>query len=72
MWEEVDFDTAAEGGGRGRNYGWAACEASYTYPEQTPPQPCLLPGATNPVYEYSHGDRARSQVGTSARDPGDP
>jgi glucose/arabinose dehydrogenase len=49
-WEEVDVVTAAQGAGRGANFGWSATEGSHCYanPRCDPSQYTL------PVLEYSH------------------
>ena len=49
-WEEVNFEPASHSGGA--NYGWNECEASYTYPAQTPPEECTF-DHDFPVLEYS-------------------
>jgi glucose/arabinose dehydrogenase len=48
-WEEINFASAAEGAGRGVNYGWSRMEGTH----------CLRPGCdqtglTLPVVEYDH------------------
>ncbi|MBI4884313.1 MAG: PQQ-dependent sugar dehydrogenase [Actinobacteria bacterium] len=50
-WEEVDVARAADGGGRGVNFGWSAFEGTHRYNGDQAPD-----GATPPIYEYSHGD----------------
>ncbi len=50
-WEEVDFAAAAQGGGRGVNFGWSALEGTHrANTDQS------TDGATPPIYEYPHGD----------------
>jgi glucose/arabinose dehydrogenase len=49
-WEEVDAAWAADGGGRGMNFGWSAMEGNHRYNDDQPTD-----GATPPVYEYAHG-----------------
>ena len=49
-WEEVNFEPTSHDGGA--NYGWKHCEASYTYPAQTPPEECAF-DHDFPVLEYS-------------------
>ena len=50
QWEEVDVAWAADGGGRGMNFGWSAFEGSHRFNTDQPPE-----GATSPIYEYEHG-----------------
>jgi glucose/arabinose dehydrogenase len=50
--EEVDVSTAAEGGGRGANYGWSIMEGSQCFGGAG----CDQTGLTLPVLEYSHQD----------------
>jgi glucose/arabinose dehydrogenase len=50
-WEEVDAAWAADGSGRGMNFGWSAWEGNHRVNEDQPPD-----GATPPIYEYPHGD----------------
>ncbi len=57
-WEEIDVAWAAEGGGRGVNFGWSALEG--THPANADQSPA---GATPPVFEYSHGDGGCSVSG---------
>jgi glucose/arabinose dehydrogenase len=51
-WEEVDVATAAEGAGRGANFGWSEMEGRHCYPDPgcDPSQFAL------PVLEYSHAN----------------
>ena len=51
-WEEVDVATAAEGAGRGANFGWSEMEGRhcYAHPGCDPSRFAL------PVLEYSHAD----------------
>jgi glucose/arabinose dehydrogenase len=51
-WEEVDVVTAAQGAGRGANFGWRAMEGQHCYAGQA----CDPSAFTLPVLEYSHGD----------------
>src|SRR6185295_15178485 len=51
-WEEVDVATAAQGAGRGANFGWSAMEGLHCF-KVTPCDPGLF---TLPVLEYSHAD----------------
>ncbi|HSB87563.1 MAG TPA: PQQ-dependent sugar dehydrogenase, partial [Ilumatobacteraceae bacterium] len=57
-WEEVDVAWAADGAGRGTNFGWSAFEGTHRYNEDQSPD-----GATPPVYEYPHGDAGCSISG---------
>jgi hypothetical protein len=51
-WEEVDYASAADGAGRGVNYGWSLMEGRHCFrgPE------CDQTGLTLPVVEYDHSD----------------
>jgi glucose/arabinose dehydrogenase len=49
-WEEVNLGTA------GANYGWPTCEGSFVRGSQS--QPCVTPGMTNPIYQYSSAGAA--------------
>ena len=49
--EEIDVAWAADGGGRGLNFGWSAFEGTQRYNDDQPPD-----GATPPIHEYEHGD----------------
>ena len=51
--EEINLGTAAEGGGRGVNYGWNVMEGTRCF---FPPQGCVPAGLTLPVLEYGHGE----------------
>ena len=57
-WEEVDVARAAEGGGRGVNFGWSAFEGTHPFNTDQPTD-----GVTMPVYEYQHGDAGCSISG---------
>ncbi len=50
LWEELDWSPAAEGAGRGVNYGWKVMEGRHCYEEDT----CDQTGLTLPVVEYGH------------------
>ncbi len=50
QWEEVDVAWAADGGGRGMNFGWSAWEGNHRFNDDQSPG-----GATAPIYEYPHG-----------------
>ena len=56
--EEIDVAWAADGGGRGMNFGWSAWEASQRYNTDQ-----SADGATPPIYEYQHGDAGCSVSG---------
>lgn len=58
QWEEVDVAWAADGGGRGMNFGWSAFEATHRYNDDQSPD-----GVTFPIYEYPHGDAGCSISG---------
>jgi glucose/arabinose dehydrogenase len=47
-WEEVDLVTAAQGSGRGTNFGWNVWEGTHRYRDGD------APGAVGPVFEYPH------------------
>ncbi len=49
QWEEVDVAWAADGGGRGVNFGWSAWEGSHPFNADQPPD-----GVTPPIHEYEH------------------
>ena len=51
-WEEVDVVTAADGAGRGANFGWNPMEGRHCYADAN----CDPSRFTPPVLEYSHGD----------------
>ena len=50
-WEEIDVARAAQGGGRGLNFGWSAMEGNHRANDDQ-----STVGITPPVYEYPHGD----------------
>jgi glucose/arabinose dehydrogenase len=56
--EEIDVAWAADGGGRGLNFGWSAWEASTRFNDDQPED-----GVTFPIYEYPHGDEGCSVSG---------
>ena len=49
QWEEVDAAWAADGGGRGLNFGWSAFEGNHRFNDDQSPD-----GVTAPMYEYEH------------------
>ncbi len=51
-WEEVNVSTAADGAGRGLNFGWSVMEG----PECFRDSPCPQEGLELPVVSYDHGD----------------
>lgn len=52
LWEEVDRAKAADGGGRGANYGWSVMEGNHCY---KPASGCHTTGRVRPLAEYNHG-----------------
>ncbi|MDX6581691.1 MAG: hypothetical protein QOI10_875 [Solirubrobacterales bacterium] len=72
--EEVDYRTAAQGGGRGENFGWSCREGTLPFPSDR--ARCPNPSATfvEPIYDYAHGNPSPCAVvgGYVARDPGVP
>lgn len=56
--EEIDVAWAADGAGRGMNFGWSAFEGSRRYNDDQ-----SLDGATPPIYEYEHGEAGCSISG---------
>lgn len=50
QWEEVDVSPAAEGAGKGINFGWNVMEGRHCYGSTT----CDQTGLTLPALEYSH------------------
>jgi glucose/arabinose dehydrogenase len=51
LWEEVDHVAAADGAGKGANFGWSAFEGSHPFNADQ-----RADGAIAPVWEYAHGD----------------
>jgi glucose/arabinose dehydrogenase len=49
QWEEVDVAWAADGGGRGSNFGWSAWEGNHRFNDDQSPD-----GVTQPIHEYEH------------------
>ena len=49
QWEEVDVAWAADGGGRGLNFGWSAFEGNHRFNSDQSGD-----GATPPIHEYEH------------------
>jgi glucose/arabinose dehydrogenase len=56
--EEIDHVPAADGAGRGTNFGWSAYEGSARYNDDQD-----APGSWMPVYEYQHGHDGCSVTG---------
>jgi Glucose/sorbosone dehydrogenases len=51
-WEEVDVATAAQGAGRGANFGWNVTEGRHCFANPN----CDVSQFTLPLVEYSHQD----------------
>ena len=51
-WEEVNHASAADGAGRGVNYGWSRMEGRHCFGGE----PCDQAGLTLPVLEYEHSN----------------
>ncbi|MEP7112856.1 MAG: PQQ-dependent sugar dehydrogenase, partial [Ilumatobacteraceae bacterium] len=49
QWEEVDVAWAADGAGRGSNFGWSAMEGNHPYNADQSTE-----GITAPIHEYEH------------------
>ncbi len=49
QWEEVDVGWAADGGGRGLNFGWSAMEGNHRFNDDQ-----SADGVTPPIHEYEH------------------
>jgi glucose/arabinose dehydrogenase len=49
QWEEVDAGWAADGGGRGLNFGWSAMEGNHRFNDDQ-----STDGVTPPIHEYEH------------------
>ena len=60
QWEEVDAGWAADGGGRGVNFGWSAMEGNHPYNADQ-----SADGATPPIHEYEHVGRDCSISGSA-------
>jgi glucose/arabinose dehydrogenase len=50
-WEEIDVARAADGGGRGVDFGWNVMEGSHCYPSG---DSCDRSGLALPIAEYAH------------------
>ena len=57
--EEIDVAPAAEGSGKGKNYGWSIMEGTSCLAGGT----CDQTGLTLPVYQYGHADGSCSVIG---------
>ena len=51
-WEELDYSSAADGAGRGINYGWSRMEGKHCFIGRE----CDQTGLTPPVLEYHHAN----------------
>ena len=49
QWEEIDVGWAADGGGRGLNFGWSAFEGNHRFNDDQ-----SADGVTPPIHEYEH------------------
>ncbi len=58
QWEEVDLSTAADGGGKGINFGWSAFEGTHRFNTDQSDA-----GVQAPIWEYAHGDDGCSVSG---------
>jgi glucose/arabinose dehydrogenase len=53
LWEEVSVVTAADGAGRGTNFGWNVMEGTHCF---EPATGCSTAGLTLPVLDYDHDE----------------
>lgn len=58
VYEEISVAWAADGGGRGVNFGWSAYEGFERFNEDQSPD-----GVTPPIHVYEHGDAGCSVTG---------
>jgi glucose/arabinose dehydrogenase len=58
--EEIDVARAADGGGRGLNYGWNRMEGTHCFASIVG---CDQPGLTAPFTEYGHGSGDCAVIG---------
>jgi Glucose / Sorbosone dehydrogenase len=58
--EEIDFVPAAQGAGRGADFGWNDCEGSFL--TGSPDSPCTRPGAVNPVIDAPRSEGWRAII----------
>jgi hypothetical protein len=68
LWEEVNYSAAAEGAGRGANFGWNRMEGRHCYQSDA----CDQVGLTLPVLEYDHSDGCSVTGGYVYRGPAIP
>ncbi|MFM2076912.1 MAG: hypothetical protein RJA49_802 [Actinomycetota bacterium] len=61
-WEEVDLVRAADGAGKGANFGWSAFEGTHVYNDDQ-----KAPGAIAPIWEYPHATECSVSGGTVYR-----
>jgi glucose/arabinose dehydrogenase len=66
-WEEVDHAAAADGAGRGVNYGWSVMEGTHCVRAG-----CDQTGLTLPVVEYAHSEGCAVMSGYVYRGPAIP
>ncbi len=57
-WEEVDWVRAADGAGRGADFGWSAWEGTHRFNDDQ-----SAPDHTPPVHDYAHGPLGCSVTG---------
>jgi Glucose / Sorbosone dehydrogenase len=69
-WEELDFQSADAGAGRGVNFGWDCREGAHDFSDPSPGLPCPGP-FTDPVLEYPNPPSGSAAVtgGYVSRDP---
>jgi glucose/arabinose dehydrogenase len=67
QWEEVNMLPAADGAGKGANFGWNEMEGTHPYQGGTKPA-----GAVDPVFEYSHDEGCSITGGVVYRGQGIP
>lgn len=60
QWEEVDAGWAADGGGRGLNFGWSAFEGNHRFNTDQ-----AADGVTPPIHEYEHVGQDCSITGSA-------
>lgn len=57
-WEEINLTRAADGGGRGMNFGWSAFEGTHRFNDDQSED-----GVTMPIFEFQHGPAGCSVSG---------
>ena len=67
-WEEVDYEPASAGLGRGDNFGWRCREGRHPF-NTTDPECVTPPAFTEPMFEYPHNGACSITGGFVARDP---